>query len=113
MNRKDCESIISAVPSVEAAIIMGGNGLPLAWHTRYDVQIDEITSICAGCMSIAGELHLFDPSSNSSMLFETQFGALSIRTIGLDTVLVLCIAGDYSLLTIDRILEGIVSDSNS
>ncbi|MBN1308247.1 MAG: roadblock/LC7 domain-containing protein [Chitinispirillaceae bacterium] len=91
--------------SVEAAIIISGSGLPLSWHTCRDTAVDEVSSISAGLLAIARELHLFDTASSASMTFETAFGALVIRTIDADSVLVLCLTEGYSMLSINRLLH--------
>ncbi|MBN1575416.1 MAG: roadblock/LC7 domain-containing protein [Chitinispirillaceae bacterium] len=104
-DQKTCEYIVTNAGSVEAAIIISGSGLPLAWHTARDTAVDEVSSISAGLLAIARELHLFDTTSNASMIFETAFGAIIIRTIDADSLLVLCLLNGYSFLTINRLLQ--------
>lgn len=105
MNRQTCEYFVASDPSVEAAIIISGNGFPLAWRTRRDTSVEEVLSVCAGLLATVRELHLFDTSSDSSMVFETDFGALHISTIDADSLLVLCLTEGYSFLKINRCLE--------
>ena len=99
MDRKTCEYIVTNDGSIEAAIIISDSGLPVAWHTKKESSIDEVASISAGLLGIARELHLFDTTSNASMIFETAFGAL-----------VLCLTEGYSLLTINRLLKNVFND---
>lgn len=105
MDRTVCEYIVKNAGSIEAAIIISGSGLPLAWHTRKNSSIDEVSSISAGLLAIARELHLFDTTSNASMVFETSFGALAVRAINADSLLVLCCTEGFSFLTINRLLK--------
>ena len=105
MNRQTCEHIVSNDPSVEAAIIISGSGLPLAWHTRAGESVEEVLQVCVGLLSTARELHLFDTASPASMVFETAFGALHMSTIDADSLLILCLTEGYSFLTINRCLE--------
>jgi predicted regulator of Ras-like GTPase activity (Roadblock/LC7/MglB family) len=90
---------------VEAAIILSGNGLPLAWHTRKDSSVEEVLAVCTALLAAARELHLFDTSSHASMVFDTAFGALHMSTIDAESLLLLCLTGGYSLLTINSLLE--------
>ena len=107
-NQKICEYIVRNSGSVEAAIIISDCGLPMAWHTRKDTVIEEVSSISSGLLTIARELHLFDTTSNTSMIFETTFGALIIRTIDIDSQLVLCLTDGYSMVSINRLLQKLI-----
>lgn len=104
MDEKKCEYIVANVKSVEAAIVINTMGQPLCWYTRKDNVISEVTAISTSLIAIARNLSLFDTSSDGSMIFETGFGALNIRTIGSDSLLILCLTEGYSFLTINRIL---------
>ena len=105
MDQKACAYIVTNAESIEAAIVISSSGLPLAWHTRKESSIDEVSSISAGLLAIARELHLFDTTSNASMVFETAFGALAVRAINADSLLVLCLTEGFSFLTINRLLK--------
>jgi hypothetical protein len=107
MNEKQCEYIVTNAKSVEAAIVINDSGQPVCWYTRKDNIIDEVAAISSSLVSIARNLSLFDTSSDGSMIFETGFGALNIRTIGSGTLLVLCLTEGYSFLTINRILQNL------
>jgi predicted regulator of Ras-like GTPase activity (Roadblock/LC7/MglB family) len=109
MHVKECEYIVNNAEAVEAAILLSNSGLPLAWHAQNDQLIDEVASISGGLLAIARELHLFDSASVSSMVFQTTFGALHIRTIDSTTLLVLCLTKGYSFLVINRILQKLTS----
>ena len=111
MHEKECEYLVKNADAVEAAIIVSTSGLPLAWYTKNDQQIDEITSISGGLLAVARELHLFDTTSVSSMVFQTTFGALHIRTIDTNSLLVLCLTSGYSFLVINRILQQLITDA--
>jgi len=105
MDQKDCKYIVNSIDSVEGAIVISGNGLPIAWYTEKDNPIDQIASISASLVRTAAELYLFDPASDASMVFKTPFGALNIRTLSPNTLLVLCLTKGFSFLTINRILD--------
>lgn len=105
MNHNDCKFIVTNVESIEGAIVISGNGLPLAWYTEKDNSIDQIASISASLVRTAAELQLFDLTSDASMVFKTSFGALNIRTLSPNALLVLCLAKGFSFLTINRILN--------
>jgi|GEM_PF-4086108 len=105
INHKTCEYIVTNSESIEAAIMMSGSGLALAWHSKKDTPVDEIVSICSGLLGAAGELNLFDTGSDALMMFETAFGALMIRTIDPDSLLVLCLAEGYSVIAVNRLLR--------
>jgi predicted regulator of Ras-like GTPase activity (Roadblock/LC7/MglB family) len=111
MHQKACEYIVANADSVEAAIIISSSGLTLASATRKDNSIDEVSSISTGLLAIARELHLFATTADASMVFETAFGALTIRTIDTDTLLILCLTDGYSFLTINRILQKLFTNS--
>lgn len=102
MHQKECEDLVASSDAIEAAIVLSDNGLPLVWHTRINAPIEEVASMSAGLIAAARELHLFDTETNASMLFETDFGALSIRTLPNATLLVLLLTKGYSFLSIDR-----------
>jgi predicted regulator of Ras-like GTPase activity (Roadblock/LC7/MglB family) len=105
MNHNDCKYIVTNIESVEGAIVISNNGLPLAWYTEKDNPIDQIASLSASLVRTAAELYLFDITSNASMVFTTSFGALNIRTLSPSALLVLCLAKGFSFLTINRILD--------
>ena len=108
MHQKICEHIVTSVESVEAAFTLSSNGMPLAWYIRKEPAIDDVASVSAGLLGIARELRLFDTTSNASMVFETAFGAMFIRTIDKETLLVLCLTRGYSFLTINRLLQKVL-----
>lgn len=111
MDRNTCAYIVANTEGVEAAILLSG-GRPLAWHCRREIPITEVASISAGLLSIAQELHLFDPTApEASMHFETKFGALNIRSVRPDTQLVLCLAGSYVTQAIDQIVHRILNEA--
>ncbi|MBN1759314.1 MAG: hypothetical protein JW863_13390 [Chitinispirillaceae bacterium] len=103
-----CETLVTEADSVEAAFTLGSNGMARTWYTRRDTGIDEVASIGAGLLGIARELHLFDTTSDASMLFETAFGAMYVRTIDRETLLVLCLLEGFSFLTINRLLRKVL-----
>ena len=105
MDHNDCKYIVNSIDSVEGAIVISNNGLPLAWHTEKDSPIDQIASVSAGLVRNAAELYLFDTASDASMVFKTSFGALNIRTLSSKKLLVLCLTKGFSFLTINRILD--------
>lgn len=107
-----CEYILQKIDSIEAALILSDRGLPIEWYTRKDTPIDEIVSLSSNLLGIAKELHLFDTKSEGSMVFETNFGALIIRTLDENSLIVLCVTDGYSLLTINRVLEKVFLSAN-
>ena len=109
MHQKLCDYIVAGTDSVEAAFTMSSDGLPLSWHLRRDTAIDDVASVSAGLLGIARELRLFDTTADASMVFETAFGAMLIRTINSDTLLVLCLVKGYSFLTINRLLQRVLT----
>ena len=106
---KLCEIIVTGAESVEAAFTISTSGLPLSWYSRKGATIDEIASISAGLVGIARELHLFDTKSEAAMTFETEFGAMYLRTLDSESLLVLCLLKGYSFLTIHRLLREVLS----
>ena len=108
VHKQLCETLVNEVDTVEAAFTLGANGMARTWSTRRDTGIDEVASISAGLLGIAGELHLFDSSSDASMLFETGFGAMYVRTLDRETLLVLCLLEGFSFLTITRLLRKVL-----
>lgn len=107
MDHNDCKYIVNNIDSVEGAIVISSNGLPLAWYTDKDNPIDQIASLSASLVHTAAELYLFDTTSDASMVFKTTFGALNIRTLSPNTLLILCLTKGFSFLTINRILDTI------
>jgi predicted regulator of Ras-like GTPase activity (Roadblock/LC7/MglB family) len=109
MHPKLCEIIVTEADAVEAAFTLSSNGLPLSWYTQRDTAIDEVASMSAGLLGIARELHLFDTRSAGTMVFETAFGAMYLRSVDTDTLLVLCLLQGYSFLTINRLLQKVLN----
>ncbi len=105
MDRNACEYIVKNAESIEAAIVIDGSGQPLAWYSRKESSIDEVSSISAALFAVARELNLFDTSSNASTVFESSFGALALKAIDNDSLLVLCLTEGFSFFTIDRLLK--------
>jgi hypothetical protein len=104
MDRETCNYIVMNTEGVEAAILLS-EGRPVAWHSRRTIQIDAVAAVAAGLVSVALSLHLFDPAAaGASMLFETEFGALHIRPATPETLLVLCLAGNYRLRAIEQVI---------
>jgi predicted regulator of Ras-like GTPase activity (Roadblock/LC7/MglB family) len=111
MHKKECEYIVNNAEAVEAAIILNNSGLPIAWYCKNNQIIDEVASISGGLLAIARELYLFDTTSVASMVFQTSFGVLHIRTIDTNSLLVLCLTNGYSFLMINRILQKLITNS--
>lgn len=104
-----CKIIVTEEESVESAFTLSANGMPLSWYSRKNTAIDEVASISASLIGIARELHLFDTRSEASMVFETAFGALYLRTLDNESLLVLCLLKGYSFLTIHRQLRKVLN----
>ena len=111
MQNKECKYIVTNSPAIEAAIVINGKGEALSWYSKKNSPIDEVAAISNNLVTIAHELCLFDTASVASMIFETSFGALNIRTIDTDRLLVLCLTEGYSFLTINRLLKKVQTES--
>lgn len=101
-HKEICEHIVLNMRSIEAAIIISVDGLPLAWYSMEDTAIDEVTSISAGLLAVARELVLFNRDTDASMVFDTSFGALAIINLDIDSLLALCLTDNNSFPTIHR-----------
>jgi len=104
MNQEICEQLVTSLHGVEAAIILSAQRVPL-WYSRKTVAMESLLQTIQSVTTIAHEQHLFTAAPGISLTIDTSFGALHIRSIDDNNLLVLCLLRGYSLQTINTILD--------
>jgi predicted regulator of Ras-like GTPase activity (Roadblock/LC7/MglB family) len=105
MDLLQLDAIVNTSPLVEAAIQLSKNGLPLAWRCRINVPVEEITSIAAGLFSMGFELELIPSKPAAQLSIETDHGAMLVRTLADNTLILILSARGCSLQTLEIKLD--------
>jgi hypothetical protein len=109
MIQQQCELIVTTINCSEAAIVFSFGTDPV-WFTRSYKPVDQLIIIAQNLITLSNDLHLFDNSPGASITYETSFGALYIRSVDSESLLILCLIEGYSLPDIEVQLKKLLSN---
>lgn len=97
MVQEKLDNIVNSSPSIEAALQMSKDGLPLLWNSRYDAPVEEIASIATGLFSMGFKLELLPKLPMARLSIETDHGSMVLRELPDATVVLALAARNYPI----------------
>ncbi len=101
------EKIFNFSHNVESVIILSASGLPIAWKSRENDSIEEITSIAASLFSTGQTYNLLSETKALRLLIKTDHGYMYIMRLPDDTLLLVLLLGQWQ----ERAIEAIINEA--
>ena len=105
MHQAHLHEIFATSSSVEAAIHIGRDGLPLAWRSRSDASIEAISSAAANLFTFGFELGLVPEDKSAQLAIDANHGIMLVRTLADGTFLCVLTTQGCSLQEMESILD--------
>ncbi len=94
--RRELENLVSREPNLDAALLCSVDGLPVAFVSNIDLEIDAMSAMCSSMLSLGDALSI-QGSDDSCIQVVTQSRSCTFALIHAGDELLLALMGNRSL----------------